>query len=187
MACLRNPCVCITYEVVRMLFSYLDQANDIFSVHTFYQDKEDIGWGFFTTQLITVILPSLIMLFWYLYVTWTDTKMRRFMAVICLGLFYPIVMPAAIFLNRLPKKRWGEKLDEKTELNIKRSRYVEVIFSNLMSVSIFKNIYITVRSKLCCGPFTGCDIWCLDRLPWRASLGLGKKHINILPCHRHIC
>ena len=136
-----------------MLLSWGDRANDIVTLHLFYTTAENstetlteststvetvgIGWNYFIFQLLTVISPSIIMTIYFIWKTRKETKTRQFMAVVGLGLFYPIVLPIAVLLDRIPKLAMGGNENENEERRIKRLRYAELIFSNLCSVSIW--------------------------------------------------
>jgi len=93
-----------------------------------------MGNAYWICQSLAVILPSLCMMVYFAWATKNDTKMRRFAAVIGLGLFYPLMVPIAITLRKFPKNYKMEKEDPQKRTN--RLIRMEMVLSNILTAMI---------------------------------------------------
>merc|ERR1712168_1454378 len=109
---------------------YIDFAFDIATVIEYYNNSEKTGSFYLIGQILTMVIPPLIMTVYWAWETKKDTKIRRFMAIVPLGIFYEIFFPIAALLHVWPKLR-GHEASEPDINRIVRLTTVQIIFENL--------------------------------------------------------
>jgi len=109
---------------------YIDFAFDIATVIEYYNNSEKIGSFYWIIQILTLVIPPLIMTVYWAWETKKDTKIRRFMAIVPLGIFYEIFFPIAALLHLYPCLK-GHEASEPDVGRVVRLTTVQVFFENL--------------------------------------------------------
>jgi len=127
-AILRPILVCAAY--LMFIAFYIDFAFDIATVIEYYNNSEKIGSFYWIIQILTLVIPPLIMTVYWAWETKKDTKIRRFMAIVPLGIFYEIFFPIAALLHLYPCLK-GHEASEPDVGRVVRLTTVQVFFENL--------------------------------------------------------
>jgi len=124
----RHTALC--FAITLFVAFYVDFGLDIAAVVEYYNQKDKFGDVYWIGQIVSLVLPPIIMAFYWAWETKRDTKIRSFMAIVPLGIFYEIFFPIAALLHVWPKLR-GHEASEPDINRIVRLTTVQIIFENL--------------------------------------------------------
>jgi len=124
----RHTALCLS--ITLFVAFYVDFGLDIAAVVEYHNQTEKLGDLFWIGQIVSLVLPPIIMAIYWAWETKRDTKIRSFMAIVPLGIFYEIFFPIAALLHVWPKLR-GHEASEPDINRIVRLTTVQIIFENL--------------------------------------------------------
>jgi len=127
--------IVLSLAIIIFIAFYVDFGLNIAAVVEYYNRRETVGDVYWIGQIVSLVVPPVLMTVYWAWETRRDTKIRSFMAIVPLGIFYEIFFPIAALLHVWPKLRGHEASDPDVK-RIVRLTTVQIIFENLPQTAL---------------------------------------------------
>ena len=142
----------LLFSISTTVLEYVDIVVDVVCIRTYYDawSLENLSWTYPALQLLSMVLPAILMMFYWYRKTKEDTLLPRMIAIGGLGLLHDVVFPIAALLKSYPAMR-GYETANKTAIEddwrIKRLRIPQIIFENVVQVINFAHQILSRCNK----------------------------------------